>query len=490
MKKSILLGIFAMMCGGLAAQVNTILTDTLRNVVDSVGISSRVIGGKINNKGTGITLTIRTASDVSSMQMKNFNQLIQDFRRDYDAKLERWDDIYLLITGIRSNPDYYKLSMPATYYEEPIEQAFSISDWKPRIPFIKEKNEWMKWLPQVKDLRHTEKVDRYINHQLLSFYLAYPQLVKQNEDNLEGLKPIYGDVIIDQPRKENLLEMMQNDELPNQVSEKDLLVIKPNFWTLGGNGYLQFSQNYISANWYKGGESTKSLLSGFTWQANYDDRQRVQFENKIEWKLGFITAPSDTVHSYKANNDLLRLSSKLGYKAFSTWYYTLSAEFKTQFFSNYDTNSDNLVSAFFSPAELNVGLGMDYKYIKDGVCNLSVLVNPLNYTLYSVASDRVDPTKFNIKEGHKRESVWGSRLETTLKWKVFSALMWESRLSYTTNYEKVLAEWENTFTFSVNKYLSTKLFVHGRFDDGVTREADTSYFQLQELLSFGLSYTW
>jgi hypothetical protein len=171
-------------------------------------------------------------------------------------------------------------------------------------------------------------------------------------------------------------------------TEKDLLVIKPNFWTFGGNGYLQFSQNYISKNWYKGGESTKSLLSGFTWQANYDDRQRVQFENKIEWKLGFITAPSDTVHSYKANNDLLRLSSKLGYKAFSTWYYTLSAEFKTQFFSNYETNSDNLVSAFFSPAELNVGLGMDYKFVKDGVCNLSVLVNPINYTLYSVASDR------------------------------------------------------------------------------------------------------
>lgn len=53
------------------------------------------------------------------------------------------------------------------------------------------------------------KVDRYINRQLLSFYLTYPQLVKQNEDNLEGLKPIYGDVIIDQPRKENLLDMMQ-----------------------------------------------------------------------------------------------------------------------------------------------------------------------------------------------------------------------------------------------------------------------------------------
>ena len=340
------------------------------------------------------------------------------------------------------------------------------------------------------DLQRSAQVDKAVNRQLLSFYLAYPGLVKQNEENLKGLKPILGEKMVNQPRKENLLEMMQGGELPNQVTEKDLLVIKPNFWTFGGNGYLQFSQNYISDNWYKGGESTKSLLSGFTWQANYDDRQRIQFENKVEWKLGFITAPSDTVHSYKANNDLLRLSSKLGYKAFSTWYYTLSAEFKTQFFSNYETNSDNLVSAFFSPAELNVGLGMDYKYVKDGVCNLSVLVNPINYSLYSVASDRVDPTKFNIKEGHKRESVWGSRVESTLKWKVFSVLMWESRFSYTTNYEKVLAEWENTFTFSINKYLSTKLFVHGRFDDGVTREEGRSYFQLQELLSFGLSYTW
>lgn len=488
MRKTGLFVVLCMVCSGLAAQqlgtssnsnVKQEKVDSLQRTVPSVAVQ-------------GTTQKVK-ATDAkkseSSMEVQKFWQILQNFRQDYDAQLERWDDIYLLITGIRSNPDYYKLSMPATYYDAPIEQAFSISDWKPVIPFIKE-DTLKKQLPQLKDLRHSQQVDKFVNRQLLSFYLEYPKLVKQNEDNLEGLKPIYGEVLVGEPKKENLLEMMQNNELPNQVTEKDLLVIKPNFWTFGGNGYLQFSQNYISDNWYKGGESTKSLLSGFTWQANYDDKQRIQFENKIEWKLGFITAPSDTVHSYKANNDLLRLSSKLGYKAFSTWYYTLSAEFKTQFFSNYDTNSDNLVSAFFSPAELNVGLGMDYKFVKDGICNLSVLINPINYTLYSVASDRVDPTKFNIEEGHKRESVWGSRLESTLKWKVFSMLMWESRLSYTTNYEKVLAEWENTFTFSINKYLSTKLFVHGRFDDGVSREVDDSYFQLQELLSFGLSYTW
>ena len=86
--------------------------------------------------------------------------------------------------------------------------------------------------------------------------------------------------------------------------------------------------------------------------------KKVQFENKIEWKLGFISAPSDTVHQYKTSEDLLRLSSKFGYKAITNWYYTISAEFKTQFFSNYETNSDKMVSSWLSPSELNIG----YRY--------------------------------------------------------------------------------------------------------------------------------
>lgn len=417
-----------------------------------------------------------------------FKKLIQQYRRDYAEWEERWDDIYLQITGLPSDADFYKLSMPATYYSAPIEQSMSIEGWRPVIPFVKADSR-KEVLGRLPDLRRSEKIDRYINRQLLNFYVSYPGLVKKNESALKDREPLPEDLLSQKREKEKVNSMIQKQSV-GKVDEQSLLVVKPNFWKFAGDSYLQFSQNYISKNWYKGGESTKSMLTGFTWSANYDDRRRIQFENKIEWKLGFITAPSDTLHSYKANNDLLRLTSKLGLKAFGTWYYTLSAEFKTQFFSNYETNTDNLVSAFFSPAELNVGLGMDYKFIKDGVCNLSFLMNPINYTLYSVASDRVDPTKFNIKEGHKRESVWGSRVEATLSWTIIKNLTWESRFSYTTNYEKVVGEWENTFTFAFNRFLSTKLFVHGRFDDGVPRVDDHGYLQLQELLSFGLNYTW
>lgn len=115
------------------------------------------------------------------------------------------------------------------------------------------------------------------------------------------------------------------------TTDNELLVVRPNFWTHKGNGYVQFTQHYISDNWYKGGESTNALLSGLVLEANFDDRQRIEFENKLEIKLGFVTAPSDTVHKYKTNADLFRLNSKLGVKAFKNWYYTLAGEFKTQF---------------------------------------------------------------------------------------------------------------------------------------------------------------
>ncbi len=423
--------------------------------------------------------------------VEKFNYLIENYRNTYQAMENRWDDYYSsdLLPWVRLNPDYYKLFMPATYYSAPVEQSMSIADWSPSDPLNKA-NPLKDSVFQVPNITPSVNIDRAVNRQLLSFYLAYPNVVKRNETDLQGLEPLAERMQVKKTKKEDVKSLIEAPSSVRQVSESDLLIMKPNFWNIGGNGYVQASQNYLSDNWYKGGESNVSLISGLVWQFNYNDKQRLQFENKLEWKLGFVTAPSDTVHQYKTNDDMLRFTSKLGYKAFKNWYYTLSGEFKTQIFSKYETNSDKLISTFLAPAELNIGLGMDYKYKKDGVCDLSVLINPLNYSRYSVASDRVDPTKFNIEEGKRVSNQFGSRLETTLKWSLVRSLLWDSRLSYTTNYEKVLAEWENTFTFTMNKYFSTKLFVHVRFDDSVKRTDNESFFQLQELMSLGFNYTW
>ena len=425
-----------------------------------------------------------------------FTDSLANLKASYYAYFRMWDD--LDIPGprrVRPNPDLYKLFVPTTYYKAPIEQAFELK-WTPKEHWKKDSVNFARVdsvsLFKVPNLEKSKQTDRWINNILMNVYLNYPGIVKGNEIYLADLKPLENSQIIKVPRKEHIKSFLQPEAPVESVSsDNELVIVRPNFWKYKGNGYAQFTQHYISENWYKGGESTNSLLSGLILEANYDDRQRLEFENRLEAKLGFVTAPSDTVHKYKTNADLIRLTSKLGVKAFKNWYYTLGADAKSQFFANYKTNTNDLISSFLSPFQLDVTLGMDFKQNKKNY-SLSLLTSPLAYSFIYISSDKIiNTTTFNVPEGKSTANLFGSKFTGTLQWKIIPSIVWDSKFEYFTTYEKVIASWENTFNFVLNRYLSTKLFIHARYDDGVTLTEDNrSYFQIQELLSFGLNYTW
>ena len=69
---------------------------------------------------------------------------------------------------------------------------------------------------------------------------------------------------------------------------------------------------------------------------------------------------------------------------------------------------------------------------------------------------------------------------------------WQSRLYFFTTYgDHTIGEFENTLVLAISRFFSTRIYFHLRYDDGVEKTEDNkSYFQLNELLSFGFNYKW
>ncbi|MCF0178822.1 MAG: DUF3078 domain-containing protein [Bacteroidales bacterium] len=287
-------------------------------------------------------------------------------------------------------------------------------------------------------------------------------------------------------------------------------------WTKKANASLQFTQGYVSKNWYKGGESNFALLATADYMFNYK-KNKWAWDNAIEAKLGFITTPSDQYHDFMTNNDLFKWTSKLGLQASKNWYYTLQSIAQTQFCTGFKSNDPLIHSKFFNPAFLNVSLGMDYKKETEKI-SFALFLGPIAYNLKFVGDPlrnfktvdgvetptkgEIDGTQFGLKPGDFNLYDFGATAKATLSYKICKYLTWNSQATYFSplyNWGKysnngyTTIEWENTFDMPLNKYFSTKVFTHLRFDDSVGPEnkgAGWGYFQFTELLSFGLSYNW
>ena len=368
------------------------------------------------------------------------------------------------------SPYYYQMFFPSTYYSNVTRNVFSLDS--------------------------TEQTP--MNLQLLRIYANRPSFVKhydeqfKNEALLEASKSS-SEKTNDEMKKElnNAISSSSKNRIDKDDFDIGLQVVKPNFWKTAGNFSLKFTQNYFSENWYQGGNNNGTMLATLNLSAIYNDTKKITWENKLDVRLGFITTPSDTCHTFLANTDKIQFNTKLGVKAVKQWDYTISGEAKTQMMPGYRSNNRLKYSDFLSPLDVSVSIGMDFKpKLKNGN-TLSLALLPLSYKMRFINSHDENIHKVNKFENRRMTQDYGSRLEFNCKFTIIKNLSWKCRSYCFTSYKYVEAEFENVFTFEFSKYISTDLYALWRFDDNRPikyYDDNLGYFQFKEYITLGLKY--
>lgn len=413
--------------------------------------------------------------------VNKYNRILDQMVEEYAAEMENIS----VHDTMHVNPLYFRLFAPLTLYKSPVTQAMSIEKY-PTMTL--EDSLRLVAMTSGKDMRLLNELDRV----LLSTYLTSPALVELTESELKASLNVSDEVIKKSAEnvKLNVAPTMANpivDVTPQTAAE--VLVQKPNFWVTKGNFSTQLTESYFSPNWYQGGTNNLNVLSMLTLEANYNNKSKIQWDNKLDARLGFYQNQDEDIQS---NQDLLRLTSKLNLKAIRNWNYAIEAQGNTQMLNHFDETVDPKVlkSKFLAPADVSLTVGMDFKKsFEKG--SISIYPGPLSYKLTYV-SDLDLAAAYGIEEaGKKARHDLGSKLEVNFDYQITNNISYKTRFYYFTGrYEYVQMDWENTINFQVSKYLSTKLFFHTRYDDLVQPYEGWKYIQFKQYLMLGLNYAW
>jgi hypothetical protein len=249
---------------------------------------------------------------------------------------------------------------------------------------------------------------------------------------------------------------------------------------------IQFSQSYVSGNWYQGGNSNFAMYGNIKGIIKYDAKKWIVWENTGEWQEGFSTAFGDSLRKINMTDDIFHIYSKLNVRIRSDKLYgSYSIDFQTPFFHTWKENTNTLKTGPFTPLRFNWALGVDYKPIK----NMSIVFAPLAYKLvYAMDTVNVDRSVYGISSGNLL-STFGSSVRLEWKWRPLREINLETIFYAYTNYRMFELDWEVNCDFIINRYMSARVTLHPRYDSSAIQEGDDhAKMQFKELISIGFAH--
>jgi hypothetical protein len=197
------------------------------------------------------------------------------------------------------------------------------------------------------------------------------------------------------------------------------------------------------------------------------------------------------------SEDKMEFSSKLGYKMAdeSDWLYSGLFNFRSQFANGYKyPDTDNKISALFSPAYISLALGADYKPSD----YFSLFVSPLGSKFTIVADDDLSAEgAFGVKPGEKFRAEMGATLKSELKFPIVENVDVHTVLGLFSNYldrpENIDINWDFRVNMKINEFLSANFITNMIYDHDILVPIDDAgnkghRVQWKQLFGAGLSF--
>lgn len=311
--------------------------------------------------------------------------------------------------------------------------------------------------------------------------------IRQDSILLDSLKAINKDIVFLPPSVARLAIEKSWIKDEEQDREDVLIAIRDyrSPWRKGASVMLQMTQNYVSPNWYQGGNTSFAMLGIAQGYINYQS-DKFTWQNTGEWRGGFSTISGDTCHKVNTTEDYFRLYTKAGYEIYKEMHTILSAEYMMNLLPTYCENSYNLKTAFASPIRLNLAVGLDFRPVQ----GLSVVINPLAYKMVYVGDTvYTNPNDFGVEKGKNILNEAGSSVRVDYLWKPVREFLLDTRFYMYTNYSRVEIDLEVNANFIINRFLSARVTLHPRYDNTIILEGDEkAKMQFKEFLSIGFSH--
>ena len=268
----------------------------------------------------------------------------------------------------------------------------------------------------------------------------------------------------------------------------------PEKWKNSGNALFLVNQSSFS-NWTSGGQSSISGTLKIDYNFNYSDNGW-DWDTKVISNFGLNKiSGSDFL---KKTDDRIEINSVLGKKfnndIIGRWSYSSFFNFQTQFAKGYrfgrDANGNpnrTEKSRFFSPATIQLGVGMYWKKSKDLWVNVAPMTGKLILVNRRFTENlNENQTYFGVKKGGNSRFELGASIRSYYKSEIFENVTMENRLSLYSDYldRPQNIDFDCTFNFimKVNQYVSTNLIFQFVYDDNEIKRV-----QVREVLGVGLN---